>query len=209
VIIFTIMKINNLAFKKNKYTGKVIALTGLFASAILHAAIIGGIVYASGLISLSGKTAAKISQISASQYALLPDVEIISDASVLKHGNDAKMQSVKKEDFGAIKAEPISGGDGDKSVFMYRDEVKRMIQEARFYPDDARKEGTQGSVEVSFAILPDGTLGQVSLVKSSGREVLDEEAVSTIKRASPFPAYAGSINNPKIDMQVAIVFKLN
>ncbi len=189
------------------------ALTGtiaFFISAVLHAALIGGIIYASGAVK-TGKAPVRFisSAETARSYALLPDVEIISNMSALKRNDGSKTAPEKKEDFGTAKSTETSGGDNDKSVFMYQDAVKHRLQEARIYPEDARKEGTQGTAEISFSILPDGTLDSVSLTRSSGREVLDAEAISTVKRASPFPPFNGNTGNNKIDMQVAIVFKLN
>lgn len=189
--------------------GLATAMT-LFLSAALHAAVIGGIMYASGAFT-KDKTRDnnKTALTPAVRYLLLPDVEIISDASVLKNSGSREIAAVKKEEFGTKAPEPAQGGQGDKSVFIYQDAVKRRIQEARLYPDDARKEGTQGTAEVSFIILSDGTLKNVSLSRSSGREILDREAVSTIKRASPFPLFDGKLDNGEMTMQVAIIFRLN
>lgn len=194
----------------NKIKSGITGILAFLVSTALHAFLIGGIMYATGAF-VTHKNTVKIDKKLALQraYSLLPDVEVISDSSSLKRGENIKTQNAQKEDFGSLKPEVAAGGDRENSVFMYQDAVKRRIQEARNYPDDARKEGTQGAVEVAFEIQPDGSLGQVTLIKSSGRDVLDAEAVSTIKRASPFPAYAGTINNQKMDMQVAIVFKLN
>jgi len=204
----TLNEINGV--EMNKVKSGITGITALFMSALIHAALIGGIIYASGMTKankLFDKLA--VNNTSQQRYALLPDVEIIADRSLLKHSGKKIQQSSNKEAFGTSKANSTIDGDADKSVFIYQDAVKRRIQESRFYPDEARKEGTQGSVEVSFAILPDGSLGQVSLMKSSGRTILDVEALSTIKRASPFPAFAGNIDSQQLDMQVAIVFKLN
>lgn len=194
----------------NKIKKGLAGAMALLLSAGMHAAIIGGVMYASGAF-VKNKSHEKPDKVksAANRYVLLPDVEIISDASFLKNGEKPEKQRARKEEFGTEKSEAQSGGDADKSVFMYKDAVKRRIQEARLYPEDARKEGTQGVAEVSFVILPDGSLKEIYLMKSSGREILDKEAVSTIKRASPFPAFEEKVNGGGMDMQVAIIFRLN
>jgi TonB family protein len=207
-IISNINEINGV--EMNKVKSGITGTIALLMSTLIHAVLIGGIIYASGMSKIN-KQFDKFAVNNALQqrYALLPDVEIIADRSALKHSEEKIQKSTNKEAFGTSKANSAIGGEADKSVFIYQDAVKRRIQESRFYPDEARKEGTQGSVEVSFAILPDGSLGHVSLMKSSGRTILDAEALSTIKRASPFPAFAGNIDSQQLDMQIAIVFKLN
>jgi protein TonB len=55
------------------------------------------------------------------------------------------------------------------------------------YPSIARRNGWQGKVLVSFVIMDDGKIENVSIVESSGFNLLDKNAVSTIRRAAPFP----------------------
>ena len=193
-----------------KIRNAITGVTAFFVSAAIHAALIGGIIYASYSAKASTapvKTA--VAAQTARSYALLPDVEIVSGVSALKRGDTAKTTAVKKEDFGSARAVPDAGGDNERSSFVYQDAVMHRIQEARLYPEDAKKEGSQGAVLVLVSILPDGTLAQVSLLKSSGKEVLDQEALSTVKRASPFPVFDRSMKEEKFVRQFSILFKLD
>ncbi len=49
------------------------------------------------------------------------------------------------------------------------------------YPRKAVRKGWEGQVVVAAEILPDGSVGQTELAKTSGHEVLDRAAVDAIK----------------------------
>jgi TonB family protein len=188
-----------------------LTIIAFFLSAALHAGIIGGMVW----YGLSGARAAKpavpgaVSK-SAALYTLLPDVEIISQKTTIKKTEKPlKPRAEKKEDFGPAAAPDISGDSGKESVFRYEDAVKRKIQEAKTYPEEARREGNQGTVGVAFSVLRDGSVPSAGVVNSSGCAMLDDEAVNTIKRASPFPPFPGNIAPDRMDMQVSIIYRLN
>ena len=55
------------------------------------------------------------------------------------------------------------------------------------YPTMARRMGWAGTVKVEFVVLEDGCVKDISVLGSSGFELLDKNAVETIKKASPFP----------------------
>jgi TonB family protein len=197
-----------------KKTGvNIFTIAALLLSLSLHAAVIGGIAYAAGLIPLNHEKRAdnntKVKS-SADQYAMLPDVEIISDRSLLKKDDKKDGSAQKKDGPGLKQASPeVKSGEDGRSVFSFRDAVKKKIQEARSYPDSAKRSGLEGTANVMFTIMPDGNVSSVGITGSSGEKVLDDEAVSTVKRASPFPPLPDKMITGSLNMQVAIVFKLN
>jgi periplasmic protein TonB len=71
-----------------------------------------------------------------------------------------------------------------KKHFLY---IRDIIQKNIIYPTLARKMGWQGKVTISFLILPDGGVSEIRIAKSSGKDILDRNAVETVKRVSPFP----------------------
>lgn len=79
--------------------------------------------------------------------------------------------------------------------------IRRKIEQSKRYPVLARSRKIQGVAVLSFAINPSGGVEKLSLVKSSGSELLDEEALSTVKRASPLPYYS-------LPIQISIKFSL-
>ncbi|MBI2339509.1 MAG: energy transducer TonB [Deltaproteobacteria bacterium] len=74
------------------------------------------------------------------------------------------------------------------------DLIRQRIIRAKSYPLAARRRGIEGTVKLRFRIGPDGSLQNVAVVASSGSEILDEEAVATVKRATPYPYYEGDIS---------------
>ncbi|MBI4411931.1 MAG: energy transducer TonB [Deltaproteobacteria bacterium] len=71
--------------------------------------------------------------------------------------------------------------------------IRQKIMQAKSYPLAARRRGIEGTVKIRFRIAKDGNLEQVAVVLSSGSDLLDQEAVATVKRALPYPYYEGDI----------------
>jgi len=74
--------------------------------------------------------------------------------------------------------------------------IYQRIMRARFYPEAAKSMGLEGTSTVSFVMDKEGRVTNWHLEKSSGAALLDEEAGQTLKRAQPFPYYAGKIVVP-------------
>jgi protein TonB len=71
-----------------------------------------------------------------------------------------------------------------KNHFLY---IRDIIQRNILYPPIARKMGWQGRVTISFLIMLDGKVSEIRISKSSGKDILDRNAMETVKRVSPFP----------------------
>jgi protein TonB len=87
------------------------------------------------------------------------------------------------------------GGSGDGVADLLR-RIRRQIDQAKIYPDAARREGVQGTVELRFRIAADGSVEAVEIVRSSGSGILDEASQETIRRAGPYPLVRGWIRLP-------------
>jgi protein TonB len=74
--------------------------------------------------------------------------------------------------------------------------IRRRIEEAKIYPDSARRAGLQGTAEVAFRIGPDGSPVGIEIVRSSGSPELDDVARDTIRRAAPYPLLPGRLRIP-------------
>ncbi len=96
----------------------------------------------------------------------------------------------------------------EQAMLRYQDMVKQRIEEVRRYPSWAKRRGVEGEVCIKFAVLSNGLSQDIRIIQSSGSKVLDEEAVDTIRRASPFPPVPEEIDSSLIWMEVSIVFTL-
>ncbi|MCS6921888.1 MAG: energy transducer TonB [Elioraea sp.] len=83
----------------------------------------------------------------------------------------------------------------------------RLQQELRF-PIAAREQGLSGTAHVRFEVAPDGRVGAVTLVRSSGEPSLDREALALPRRVSPLPPPPPGTAEGGAVLAVPIVFLL-
>lgn len=84
-------------------------------------------------------------------------------------------------------SEPISLNTRDPIYVTYFNKVKQLIESQWEYPELALRYGLQGTLALEFMIGSSGQLERLRLIRSSGSQVLDEEALRAIKAAAPFP----------------------
>ena len=96
----------------------------------------------------------------------------------------------------------------EEAMLRYQDMVKQKIESCRRYPPWAKKQGFEGTVHIKFTILSTGFTKDIKIIKSSGFNILDKEAISTIKRAQPFPPIPEEMKVSSLTMEVSIVFTL-
>ncbi len=85
---------------------------------------------------------------------------------------------------------------GGTSLAAHLQTIRRRIEEARTYPEAARRDGIQGTVDLRFRIAADGKIEAFKILRSSGFRILDEAAEQTIRRAAPYPPVSGWIRLP-------------
>lgn len=86
--------------------------------------------------------------------------------------------------------------------------IRRKIELAKSFPDAARSQGIEGTAQVEFVVLVDGRAGGIKLAQSSKNQILDDEALTTIKRAAPFAPIPASFKSSQITLRIPIVFEL-
>ncbi len=104
--------------------------------------------------------------------------------------------------------EQVQTGGNPAAQQGYLSIVKTRISRAKKYPRSARKEGVVGTAIVRFVIKLNGKVEDIQLIKSSGDERLDEEAMKMLKKASPFPAIPKDVSLEPLDLTLPIEFKL-
>lgn len=136
---------------------------------------------------------------------LLPRVTTPSEKTQI---NNSQVKSDTSS--GTVSASPhaFSLDDKEHTMLRYTDIIRQRIQEAIIYPHQARKDGIEGRPYVRFSINSNGEVTSVELVRSSGYSLLDEEALSAIRRASPFPKIPESLNRQSITYIQGLAFVL-
>ena len=61
------------------------------------------------------------------------------------------------------------------------------------YPDAARRQGLSGKLMVEVAVYPDGSVRNITILKPSGKKILDDAAVRIVKLAAPFAPFPENI----------------
>jgi protein TonB len=90
----------------------------------------------------------------------------------------------------------------------YSSLLANAIAKYKQYPKIAQMRGWQGTVIADLEIDSKGSVISVKIKKSSTYEVLDNEALEMIKKASPFPAPPESLRGKNFSVLVPISFKL-
>jgi protein TonB len=108
----------------------------------------------------------------------------------------------------AASAPPVSQAAGEtRDSFLGR----LLAQLSRFkqYPRAARQAHIEGVVMLHFVMDAQGKVISFEIAKSSGRPVLDSEALALIQRAQPLPALPADYPSRTLDAVVPIEFSLN
>ena len=113
---------------------------------------------------------------------------------------DAPLREPRKEHVEVIDPE---------AMLCYQDMIRQRIEAHRRYPYWAKQRGFEGTAYLSFVVLANGQAKNIRIIYSSGFTILDNEAVSTVKRANPFPPIPEKLNRSQLNIEVAIIFRLN
>nr|WP_284701402.1 energy transducer TonB [Rhodoplanes tepidamans] len=90
----------------------------------------------------------------------------------------------------------------------YQASLETHIGRFRRYPDSARRQRLQGTVQVRFEVDRDGTVLDVRVVSSSGHAALDSAAMDTIRRAAPLPPIPQGFPD-RLDVLLPVEFALS
>jgi protein TonB len=112
------------------------------------------------------------------------DTDSFSDARIPVSNEHFAEMTHNKGTAGLYASAYVGESGYIRNHFAY---IRDMIQKKATYPLYARKRGWEGKVSVSFVISPEGNVSNVSISKSSGKNLLDKSALDAVRKASPFP----------------------
>lgn len=102
------------------------------------------------------------------------------------HDSGEDMDDISAGGVQATGGPGTSPGHGGSDLLS---QIWSKVNASKYYPASARRNGITGSPKVSFAIDREGSVKWVKLVRSSGRLILDEAALKTVRRSTPLPYY--------------------
>lgn len=91
-----------------------------------------------------------------------------------------------------LHASPESG-DAYEPVAPPRSDASFLNNPAPRYPPESRRRREEGRVLLDVFILADGTVGEITLKRSSGYPRLDESALDAVRRWRYVPAKRGTV----------------
>ena len=103
----------------------------------------------------------------------------------------------------------IKKANTKKEMNNFLAEILMRIEKAKYYPRVARKRGMTGTITCKFSIFPDGSVKDISLVKSSKYKLLNKAAFEAIKKGAPYPDFPSSFKKNVFISHVDIKFYLN
>lgn len=108
---------------------------------------------------------------------------------------------------------PVAPKQGQSSkpseaTLSWQKAVALHLNKHKKYPYDARARGHEGVATVSFSIDRSGKVVVSHLDKSSGSDLLDQEAIEVLARASPFPRPPSDNTGSTFSFSMPIQFRI-
>jgi protein TonB len=102
-----------------------------------------------------------------------------------------------------------AGSDGAPELGAYARRLYQVVGRQRRYPASAARFGMEGTARIHLSIHRDGSLaGAPRLVRSSGHEVLDAEALRMVEAAAPFEPLPEGHARPSAEFVIPVDFSL-
>jgi periplasmic protein TonB len=95
---------------------------------------------------------------------------------------------------------PIRLDTKDPQYVTYFNSIKRAIELVWQYPELALRYGLQGRLLLEFSILDNGDIESAKIIRSSGSNLLDDEALRAVKTAAPFGPIPPWLGKNRIDI---------
>lgn len=192
---------------------------GIALTAVIHAAVIAGLltaVHVSHTKVMQELSVAIIPEVKKQEDVLAPPPKLDKPLEVTVPPPEfvVRQQTVSpvtvappapKPVAPAAAATPVAGEGKDSFLGRLLGQLNRYKQ----YPRAARQAKIQGVVMLHFVMDANGKVLSAEIAKSSGRPVLDSEAMALIQRAQPLPALPADYPTRTLDAVVPIEFYLD
>ena len=118
----------------------------------------------------------------------------------------APAQSVARVETQTVSA--AASGPDPASVARFRLELMEIASRYERYPRIARENDWEGRVELRIVFAEGGAIASMSVKKSTGRAVLDEEAQAMIRSAQPHAVIPPELRGKAFALETAVIFRL-
>ena len=102
----------------------------------------------------------------------------------------------------------ISLDTKDERYISYAKVIKERLMQYWEYPREAKENLIEGKVLVLFTLNTQGDLEDIKILSPSSFEILDKETLRTIRTASPFPPFPGSVTVKRLNIKANFSYRL-
>jgi periplasmic protein TonB len=134
----------------------------------------------------------------------------VPDQTPKKEGKTEKKESKKARAISGDgwREDTVNLGSSDVKYAAYLVTIKKRILQIWEYPKKAYEKNDEGVVVVKMSIDASGSLAETNLMSSSGSTLLDDGALSIVKRAAPFEPLPDSYNLSRLHIVASFRYKL-
>jgi len=108
----------------------------------------------------------------------------------------------------ASPATPAAAGPDPGNVARFRLELMDVARRYKRYPRIAQDNNWEGRVELRLAYAENGTLASMTVKKSAGRQVLDDEAMAMLRSAQAQVAPPAALRGKSFTLEIPVDFNL-
>jgi protein TonB len=132
------------------------------------------------------------------------------EKSPQKEGKTEKKESKKTRAISGNgwREDTVNLGSSDVKYAAYLVTIKKRILQIWEYPQKAYEKNEEGVVVVKMSIDASGSLTEANLMSSSGSTLLDDGALSIVKRAAPFESLPDSYSLSRLHIVASFRYKL-
>lgn len=153
------------------------------------------------------ETSAPVAQVVAETSPVTEQVSVAQQPAVVQR--EAPVQSdAPAVEQKAVQHRVVQYRQTQADYGWLRDTLWKRIQELKRYPALARTNHWEGKVVVAAVIREDGTVVGLRIAESSGRPILDQEALSVMKQASPL-TLKHPLGKPQVTILIPISYRLD
>lgn len=105
-----------------------------------------------------------------------------------------------------LAAPQTSAAGAQSAAVTWRGLLLGRLQAYRRYPRRAQSAGQEGVVLVAFTVDRRGAVLSVRIVRGAGYPLLDDEALATVRRASPVPPPPSDVPGDPVEVMVPVDF---
>lgn len=123
--------------------------------------------------------------------------------------NDANQQPQARSE--NLREKVVAVNTRESVYARYLDGWRRSVERMGLanYPDEARREGMEGSLVLEVALNADGTLRNLEVQRRSPYPLLDEAAVRIVRLAAPFPPFTDAMKAETDVLRFRWMWKFN